>query len=53
MSNILLPVIVGSRPDHGKQNWKMKQASGVVEKEISAMFVIDTHCETRKFNNVL
>jgi hypothetical protein len=53
MSKILLPVILGSRPDHGKQNWKIKKASGVVEKEISAMFVIDTHCEITKLNNVL
>jgi hypothetical protein len=29
----------------GKKNWKIKQYSGVVDKEISVLLVIDTHCE--------
>ena len=35
----------------GKKNWKIKQDSRVVDKEISALFVIDTRCEIRKVNN--
>ena len=28
-----------------KKNWKIKQDSCVVDKEISVVFIIDTHCE--------
>jgi hypothetical protein len=28
-----------------------KQESGVVDKEISVLFIIDTHCEIKKVNN--
>jgi hypothetical protein len=33
---------------NGKKNWKIKQESGVVEKDISVLFAIDTHCEIKR-----
>ena len=35
----------------GKKNWKIKQDSGVVDKDISVLFVIDIKREIRKVNN--
>ena len=35
----------------GKMNWKIKQDSGLVDKDISVLVVIDTNCEIRKVNN--
>jgi len=35
----------------GKKNWKIKQDSRVVDKEIPSLFVVDTNCEIRKVNN--
>jgi hypothetical protein len=37
-------------PQTGKKNWKIKQTSGVVGKQISVLFVTDTHCEIGQVN---
>jgi hypothetical protein len=36
--------------EEGKKNWKTKQDWGVVDKEISVLFVIDTGCEINRVN---
>ena len=33
---------------NGKENWKIKQDSGVADKDISVLFAIDTHCEIKR-----
>jgi hypothetical protein len=35
----------------GKKNWKITHDSRMVDKEISVLFVTDTHCEIREVNN--
>ena len=35
-------------PSDGKNDWKIQHGSGVVDKEISVLFVMDTDCELKK-----